>query len=213
MQDIYTLRKGDPGDYMFESIRNHHSLLSRLGLFVSLNGVRDNERNLKSEEEINELDRYELAREFLEQEGPSQQGHSVEFFGVPFDELEATDFYDDIAIWIDKKLIEKYVQFSGNHIQAQEDTELIYHFRENEMVRFNPEQDENWTPRASRKQVGYLTGLLKKADLYCVYPLENLTIEQASSLIQYLSQDQEIDVETKELIKPLPDECGDRGVR
>lgn len=120
---------------MFKNIKEVNRLKMALGNYVSHNIVNyyDRETNthyIRSVEELNSLDRIELAKQFYNDRF-LQWGRSVE---------NEEEFIKDVAIYFDGRIPKSYYKWinkkhdsaPGNYIVNAEELGLIYQFKEDD---------------------------------------------------------------------------------
>ncbi|MED1088325.1 hypothetical protein [Bacillus mycoides] len=123
---------------MFEYLINKQKFVISLGQFITYNVIHETlndasgrylGRRLRTTEEINELDRIQLAYEFSESVYP----HYLEG-GIP-----KVDMVEHIARYIDKRIPQTYVKWNVNYTDGVApsrlkvniaNTRLVYHYGE-----------------------------------------------------------------------------------
>lgn len=204
---------------MFEYARSRHAAVTRLGQFVAHGIVKpikgfaeerwyEGERDkLRSVEELNGLDRYEIARGYLN----TKQGMRF------LEEIESvsqrqglSSIVRDVAMFFDIRIPDAYFKWHDKFPQVPqvatvEETGLIYHFPESpklaEEHKAYIEEISSPDRPATEKQLKYLGNLMENAGYVLKGGKKDLTITEASQLISFFVDDQELPDELSSLLE------------
>lgn len=147
-----------------------------------------------SVEELNALDRMQLAQDFKE-------SHSLQY---RFKEiLDNEEFLLDIAKELDYKIVRGFLknttQQEAKNLKSWsiEGTGLIYKFQEN----YEREKKADGKPKPTEKQLGFLLSLLTQNKKQLAVNKDDLTMQQASWIISHFTKNIELPKEADGLIK------------
>ncbi|MEC0373330.1 hypothetical protein [Paenibacillus chibensis] len=185
---------------MFEYVRDTHKVKVRIGQFVAHHVVQEKpfSKILRSVEQINTMNRYDLAKAFLE-------SGEAKYFYRDVGECDPERLLDDVARYIDQRIPKAYITWDTEQ-EATSDWSakargLIYQFPEHadleEEIKREAEAWKQETP-ATERQIKYLKSLLKNAG-YCLNQIEELNVDEASQYIRFFVED-----------APLPHELSQR---
>jgi|GEM_PF-4453005 len=206
---------------MFSYAYERHPALVRLGQYVSHAIVKPSTKDntgffynsiydrIRSVEELNALDRHELANEFLQ----TDQGKRFKRQIGPAAEEEHKLYIaviHDIAYFLDVTIPEAYLKWHRffphvPQVRTIEESCLIYHFPQSEDLakQFKAIKDELFSPdrSATDKQKSYLSNLMDNAGYVLKCHLNDLTISQASQLISFFTDDIELPDDLAQLLE------------
>lgn len=183
---------------LFEYANDIRKVKIRIGHYVAQQVVQERpfSKLVRSAEQINRMDRFELARGFLESEG--------EYFYPDVGECDPERLLHDVACYIDQRIPKAYATWSeraGASDWTAKAMGIIYHFPEYADLEGEIKREaEEWTQEtpATDRQIKYLRSLLKNAG-YCLERAEELNVEEASQFIRFFVED-----------APLPHELSKR---
>ncbi|ATF15121.1 hypothetical protein A616_25125 [Brevibacillus brevis X23] len=205
---------------MFEYARSRHAAVTRLGQFVAHGIVKpikgfaeerwyEGERDkLRSVEDLNGLDRFEIARNylntkqgmrFLSEIGAESQRHDL-----------SSTLIKDMALFFDIRIPDAYFKWHDQfpqipQVATVEETGLIYHLPESPKL---AEEHKSYIEKissperpASEKQLKYLKNLMDNAGYVLKGEIKDLTITEASQFISFFVDDQELPDELSRLLE------------
>jgi hypothetical protein len=174
---------------LFSDVANAKNIKIRIGQFVADRVITDKrgKTQVKSPEEINSLDRFDLADQFIEvvEEEAGERFHSD--LG---DNYNAHILHKDIALFIDitiPKAFNKHYLSRDSYLI--EDTGLVYYFEESQKQSelLEEQAKEFRKPKVmTDKQFNYMNKLLLSLDLHKIVDPGYLTLDEASELISFL---------------------------
>lgn len=157
-----------------------------------------------SPKQLNELNRNELARLFIDKEG----GFSYRFEKVM---VASNAFIRDVEREIDYKIVRGLIKNQTNKSTRElqtwniEGTGLIYQYKENYMREVQNNSKKEFVPKATEKQIYYIDALLNKIALQLTMTaIEEMYRSQAGSMIDSLLQHSLVPSELEGYVIPNP---------
>lgn len=181
---------------MFDYVQDLHKVKIRIGQYVAHYVVQEKpfSKIVRSIEQINAMNRYDLAKAFLE-------SREAKYFYRDVGEYDPERLLDDVARYIDQRIPKAYITWESEQEAdfnwSAKAKGLIYQFPEHadieEKIKIEAEAWRKETP-ATERQIRYLRSLLKNSG-YFLDQIEELNVDEASQYISFIVED-----------APLPDE-------
>ena len=180
---------------MFTDIHNSKNIKIRIGQFVAHRVVktRFGKAPVKTTEEINSLDRFDLAEEFIEF---AEKEANESFQSDLGNSYNTRSLFKDIALYIDVTIPKAFNKWALDRLSYSiEGTNLTYYFDESKELAEILERESNEffvrentdTPTImTDKQFNYINSLLLSVGLNEIKEQDYLTLNEASNLISLL---------------------------
>ncbi|MGG3641462.1 hypothetical protein ABES38_08790 [Bacillus gobiensis] len=178
---------------LFSDVHNPKNIKNRIGQFVAHKVIKKEfgKAPVSSSEEINSLDRFDLAEGFIE---VAEEEDGETFQRDLGDNYNTQNLIKDIALYIDVTIPKAFNKHAMDRLSYSiEGTNLTYYFNESKELAEILEKEskeffarENTSKIMTDKQFKYLNSLLRSLGLSEIKEQDYLTLDEAGNLIALL---------------------------